>query len=96
MECFRQIVRLVKSPFQRDSNQHKVLEIGPPTNFRKEELPAFFSDDDALTLHSNGSANEKEAVITSVERQPSTRDKIKNHVRRLSVKTHRPLPEQEE
>ncbi|RHZ60259.1 hypothetical protein CDV55_104705 [Aspergillus turcosus] len=83
MECFRQILRFVKSPFQKKT--HKVLEIGPPTNFRKEELPNFFPDDDALTLHSHGSALEKNAV-KGVERQPSTRDKIKQQVRRLSIK----------
>ncbi|KAG2021520.1 hypothetical protein GB937_004859 [Aspergillus fischeri] len=83
MECFRQILRFVKSPFQKKT--HRVLEIGPPTNFRKEELPNFFPDDDALTLHSHGSALEKDTV-KGVQRQPSTRDKIKEHVRRLSIK----------
>ncbi|RDH27902.1 hypothetical protein BDQ94DRAFT_175213 [Aspergillus welwitschiae] len=92
MECFRQIARLVKSPFRREKQQ-KVLEIGPPTDFRKEELPAFFSDDDAATLHSRGSTleKEKEAAATAMERQPSTRDKIKTHVRRLSVRVARPV-----
>ncbi|KAA8648279.1 uncharacterized protein ATNIH1004_004163 [Aspergillus tanneri] len=93
MECFRQIVRLIKSPFERES--HRVLEIGPPTNFRKEELPAFFSDDDALTVHSNGSTNEKEAIIKEMERRPSTCDKIKDQVRRLSVIAQRPSPDQD-
>ncbi|PWY89037.1 hypothetical protein BO70DRAFT_359345 [Aspergillus heteromorphus CBS 117.55] len=51
MECFRQIARLVKSPFRREKQQHKVLEIGPPTDFRKEELPAFFSDDESVASH---------------------------------------------
>ncbi|THC90548.1 hypothetical protein EYZ11_009989 [Aspergillus tanneri] len=87
MECFRQIVRLIKSPFERES--HRVLEIGPPTNFRKEELPAFFSDDD------NGSTNEKEAIIKEMERRPSTCDKIKDQVRRLSVIAQRPSPDQD-
>ncbi|GFF95218.1 hypothetical protein IFM47457_10245 [Aspergillus lentulus] len=77
MECFRQIVRFVKSPFQKKT--HRVLEIGPPTNFRKEELPNFFPDDD------HGSALEKDTV-KGVQRQPSTRDKIKEHVRRMSIK----------
>ncbi|PWY79048.1 hypothetical protein BO83DRAFT_218822 [Aspergillus eucalypticola CBS 122712] len=109
MECFRQIARLVKSPFRREKQQ-KVLEIGPPTDFRKEELPAFFSDDEsvlsrldhsathlticsAATLHSRGSTleKEKEAAATAMERQPSTRDKIKTHVRRLSVRVARPV-----
>ncbi|OJJ66845.1 hypothetical protein ASPBRDRAFT_78801 [Aspergillus brasiliensis CBS 101740] len=92
MECFRQIARLVKSPFRREKQQ-KVLEIGPPTDFRKEELPPCFSDDDAATLHSRGSTleKEKEAAATAMERQASTRDKIKTHVRRLSVRVARPV-----
>ncbi|PYI06742.1 hypothetical protein BO78DRAFT_110252 [Aspergillus sclerotiicarbonarius CBS 121057] len=97
MDCFRQIARLVKSPFRREKQQ-KVLEIGPPTDFRKEELPAFFSDDDAATLHSRGSTleKEKEAAVTAMERQSSTRDKIKTHVRRLSVRVARPLSDADE
>ncbi|KAJ5194952.1 uncharacterized protein N7498_008390 [Penicillium cinerascens] len=46
MECFRQIYRCIKSPFNRDKG--KILEIGPPTNFRKEELPACFSDAESV------------------------------------------------
>ncbi|KAL2789269.1 hypothetical protein BJX66DRAFT_339543 [Aspergillus keveii] len=92
MDCFRQIYRLIRSPFQR--TQHRVLEIGPPTNFRKEELPSFFADDDAITLHSR-TALEKDAIVSTTEQEPSTRDKIKSQVRRLSVKMSRPLSEAE-
>ncbi|OQD76449.1 hypothetical protein PENDEC_c004G04870 [Penicillium decumbens] len=46
MECFRQIYRCIKSPFAR--NKGRILEIGPPTNFRKEELPACFSDAESV------------------------------------------------
>ncbi|KKK21285.1 hypothetical protein ARAM_001282 [Aspergillus rambellii] len=92
MDCFRQIVRLVKSPFRR--NKHRVLEIGPPTDFRKEEMPSFFVDDDALTLHSR-TALEKDTIIKTIEQEPSTRDKLKSHVRRLSVKMSRPLIDHE-
>ncbi|KAJ5102027.1 hypothetical protein NUU61_004249 [Penicillium alfredii] len=46
MECFRQIFRCIKSPFTR--TKQPVLEIGPPTNFRKEELPACFSDAESV------------------------------------------------
>ncbi|BCS20055.1 uncharacterized protein APUU_20487A [Aspergillus puulaauensis] len=88
MDCFLQIYRLVKSPFTR--NKHRVLEIGPPTNFRKEELPNFFADDDAITLHSR-TAHEKDAVVNTVEAEPSKRDKIRSHVRKMSVKMSRPL-----
>ncbi|CRL21515.1 unnamed protein product [Penicillium camemberti] len=42
MECFRQIFRCLKAPLRRDKG--RIIEIGPPTNFRKEELPAYFSD----------------------------------------------------
>ncbi|EYE96659.1 uncharacterized protein EURHEDRAFT_411168 [Aspergillus ruber CBS 135680] len=62
MECFRQIGRCLKSPFQR-KQAPKGLEIvrrsprvnsrtvanesqGHPTNFRKEKTPVFFSDDE--------------------------------------------------
>ncbi|RAL14976.1 uncharacterized protein BO97DRAFT_422319 [Aspergillus homomorphus CBS 101889] len=99
MECFRQLVRLVKAPFKREKPQQRVLEIGPPTDFRKEEMPSFFPDDDAATLHSRGSTFEKEKdiAITATERQPSTRDKIKTHVRKLSVRAAaKPLPSEEE
>ncbi|KAE8350064.1 hypothetical protein BDV28DRAFT_47536 [Aspergillus coremiiformis] len=94
MECFRQIGRLVKGPFQRDSQ--RALEIGPPTNFRKEEMPTFFPDDDAQTLHSHSSSLEKDAMIKSPARESSTRQRIKNNVRRLSVRVARPISEQED
>ncbi|RAH49775.1 uncharacterized protein BO66DRAFT_177866 [Aspergillus aculeatinus CBS 121060] len=102
MECFRQLGRLIKAPFKREKPQPRVLEIGPPTNFRKEEMPSFFPDDDAATLHSRGSTLEKEKdiAIAAIERQQSTRDKIKTHVRRLSrtaaAAAPKPLAEQEE
>ncbi|KAJ5800168.1 uncharacterized protein N7518_002236 [Penicillium psychrosexuale] len=46
MECFRQIFRCLKAPFKRDKG--RIIEIGPPTNFRKEELPAYFSDAESV------------------------------------------------
>ncbi|KAL4878925.1 hypothetical protein BJY04DRAFT_220756 [Aspergillus karnatakaensis] len=92
MDCFRQIYRFIKSPFTR--NKSRVLEIGPPTDFRKEELPTFFSDDDAITLHSR-TVLEKDAIVQTTEEEPSRRDRIKNHVRRLSVKVSRPLVDTE-
>ncbi|KAL2862268.1 uncharacterized protein BJX67DRAFT_385767 [Aspergillus lucknowensis] len=88
MDCFRQIYRLIRNPFTRP--QRRVLEIGPPTNFRKEELPSFFADDDAITLHSR-TALEKDAIVKTTEQERSTRDRIKSQVRRLSVKMSRPL-----
>ncbi|PLN82082.1 hypothetical protein BDW42DRAFT_85625 [Aspergillus taichungensis] len=99
MECFRQIARLVKSPFQRDS--HRPLEIGPPTNFRKEEKPTFFSDaeDDAATLHSHGSMtekDEKDSMIKELEREPSTTAKLRSRVRRLSVRVAHQLPDHDD
>ncbi|KAL4867130.1 hypothetical protein BDV12DRAFT_198478 [Aspergillus spectabilis] len=92
MDCFRQIYRLVKSPFTR--TKHRVLEIGPPTNFRKEELPSFFADDDAITLHSR-TVLEKDAIVQTTEEEPSKRERIRSHVRRLSVKVSRPLVDTE-
>ncbi|KAL4893554.1 hypothetical protein BDV59DRAFT_201738 [Aspergillus ambiguus] len=94
MDCIRQLVRLVKAPFRR--NSHRVLEIGPPMNFRKEELPSFFCDDDALTLHSRGSTLEKHVMVQAVEYPPSSAaDTIRAQVRRLSVKGMQPLPDHE-
>ncbi|KAE8370030.1 hypothetical protein BDV27DRAFT_97246 [Aspergillus caelatus] len=114
MECFRQIGRLVKAPFQRDSH-HRALEIGHPTNFRKEEMPTFFPDDESVhvstkpretvsdnavhsaqTLHSHSSSLEKDAMIKTLEREPSTRQRIKNNVRRLSIRVARPVSEHED
>ncbi|CAI7647938.1 unnamed protein product [Penicillium glandicola] len=46
MECFRQIFRCLKAPFRREKG--RIIEIGPPTNFRKEELPAYFSDAESV------------------------------------------------
>ncbi|KAL2808985.1 hypothetical protein BJX63DRAFT_435610 [Aspergillus granulosus] len=92
MNCFRQIYLLIKSPFKR--TQHQVLEIGPPMDFRKEELPQFVADDDAITLY-NPTALEKDTVVNTTEKEPSTRDKIKNQVRRLSVKISRPPTDSE-
>ncbi|KAJ6182767.1 hypothetical protein N7485_001409 [Penicillium canescens] len=55
MECFRQVFRCIKAPFTR--NKGRIIEIpvanqyinqGPPTNFRKEELPACFSDAESV------------------------------------------------
>ncbi|KAJ6102357.1 hypothetical protein N7486_004784 [Penicillium sp. IBT 16267x] len=45
MECFRQVWRCMKAPF---TTQERVLEIGLPTNFRKEETPACFSDTESV------------------------------------------------
>lgn len=39
----------------------------------------------AMTLHSHGSALEKDTA-KGIQRQPSTRDKLKEHVRKLSIK----------
>ncbi|KAL3431204.1 hypothetical protein BDV09DRAFT_198914 [Aspergillus tetrazonus] len=87
MDCFRQLYRFIKAPFIRQ--QHRIFEIGPPTDFRKEELPSCFTDDDAITLHSR-TALDKEAIVKAAEEEPSKRDKIRTHVRRLSVKMSRP------
>ncbi|KAJ5770427.1 uncharacterized protein N7511_002478 [Penicillium nucicola] len=46
MECFRQVFRCFKAPFTR--NKGTIIEIGHPTNFRKEELPAYFSDAESV------------------------------------------------
>ncbi|EPS32724.1 hypothetical protein PDE_07684 [Penicillium oxalicum 114-2] len=46
MDCFKQIFRAIKAPFVR--KEGRIVEIGPPTNFRKEELPACFSDAESV------------------------------------------------
>ncbi|KAJ5746288.1 hypothetical protein N7520_011470 [Penicillium odoratum] len=45
MGCFGQVWRFIKAPF---TPKERVLEIGPPTNFRKEETPACFSDAESV------------------------------------------------
>ncbi|KAE8385964.1 hypothetical protein BDV23DRAFT_175870 [Aspergillus alliaceus] len=114
MECFRQIGRMVKAPFQRNPPPQRGLEIGPPMNFRKEEMPSFFPDDESVhlcaqsrdtvsnnvvhsaqTLHSHSSSLEKDTMIKSLEHESSTRQRIKNNVRRLSVRVARPVSEHE-
>ncbi|CDM31103.1 unnamed protein product [Penicillium roqueforti FM164] len=75
MECFRQIFRCLKAPFKRDKG--RIIEIGPPTNFRKEELPAYFSDaeSDAYVRgqpHSDrgeGRNNDRDAIATIVDEE---------------------------
>ncbi|KAL2831863.1 hypothetical protein BJY01DRAFT_254115 [Aspergillus pseudoustus] len=42
MDCFRHIYRLLMSSVKRA--RHQTLNIGSPTNFRKEELPSFFDE----------------------------------------------------
>ncbi|KAJ5098212.1 hypothetical protein N7532_005213 [Penicillium argentinense] len=64
MECFRQIFRCIKAPFTRE--KPRVLEIGPPTNFRKEELPACFSDAESVL---SPSQNPVEQPILTKEQQ---------------------------
>ncbi|KAF5861988.1 hypothetical protein ETB97_012223 [Aspergillus alliaceus] len=86
---------MVKAPFQRNPPPQRGLEIGPPMNFRKEEMPSFFPDDDAQTLHSHSSSLEKDTMIKSLEHESSTRQRIKNNVRRLSVRVARPVSEHE-
>lgn len=44
----------------------------------------------AITLHSR-TAHEKDAVVNTIEAEPSKRDKIRCHVRKMSVKMSRPL-----
>ncbi|KAJ5121669.1 uncharacterized protein N7515_009630 [Penicillium bovifimosum] len=62
MDCFRQIFRCLKGPFRREKG--RVIEIGPPTNFRKEELPACFSD--------------AESVLSPILQNPTERSNLTN------------------
>ncbi|CAG8369296.1 unnamed protein product [Penicillium salamii] len=61
MECFRQIFRCVRAPFKREKG--RVIEIGPPTNFRKEELPSCFSDAESV-LSPNQDTTERSDLTT--------------------------------
>ncbi|CAL5873375.1 uncharacterized protein PFLUO_LOCUS7649 [Penicillium psychrofluorescens] len=94
MECFRQIIRCIKSPF---TPKPRVLEIGPPTNFRKEELPAFFSDADTLTSRVSREPTpeepEKSGTVETVECPLSAKEKIQQHVRRMSIMLSPPASE---
>ncbi|CEJ58325.1 hypothetical protein PMG11_06986 [Penicillium brasilianum] len=93
MECFRQIFRCLKAPFAR--NQGQIIDIGPPTNFRKEELPACFSDADTLTSqNSRETTIEKdETTIEAIPRQPSVKEKVQGRVRKMSVRLSKPALE---
>ncbi|KAJ5327210.1 hypothetical protein MYU51_017659 [Penicillium brevicompactum] len=64
MECFRQIFRCVRAPFKRERG--RVIEIGPPTNFRKEELPACFSDAESV-LSPSQNATERPNLTTETQ-----------------------------
>ncbi|KAJ5893717.1 hypothetical protein N7495_005408 [Penicillium taxi] len=55
MDCFRQIFRCIKAPFKRQDDQ-RPIEIGHPTDFRKEELPACFSDAESVVSPSQAIA----------------------------------------
>lgn len=93
MGCFRQLFRSMLAPFKRE--QPRVLEIGPPTNFRKEEPPACFSDADTLTSQdSHGIVMEKsETTIETVACPPSPKGMLRSHVRRMSIKLSQPASE---
>ncbi|CAI7677587.1 unnamed protein product [Penicillium pancosmium] len=77
MECFRQIFRCIKAPFRRE--KPRALEIGPPTNFRKEELPACFSDAESVLSPSQAQAERpiltKELQHIDVSGQPRSNDR---------------------
>ncbi|KAJ9193433.1 hypothetical protein DTO166G4_8703 [Paecilomyces variotii] len=93
MGCFRQMFQCLVAPFQRKKEQPRALEIGPPTNFRKEESPVLFSDDDTLAPHdSHCDVAEKVSDSDAAGQQNSRRDMIKQHVRRLSTKITPPAP----
>ncbi|KAL1971272.1 hypothetical protein VTN77DRAFT_224 [Rasamsonia byssochlamydoides] len=46
--CFPPVFHWLKSPFQR-KQEPRILEIGPPTNFRKEEFAMPLSDDELVS-----------------------------------------------
>ncbi|CAG8034095.1 unnamed protein product [Penicillium salamii] len=70
MECFRQIFRCARAPFKREKG--RVIEIGPPTNFRKEELPACFSDAESV-LSPNQDTTERSDLTTQSQDPDVTR-----------------------
>ncbi|KAJ5629387.1 hypothetical protein N7528_003044 [Penicillium herquei] len=75
MECFRQAFRCFKAPFTK-RNTGTVIEIGPPTNFRKEELPACFSDAESVISPNQNPIEPpiltKEPQHVDVSRQPGS------------------------
>ncbi|KAL3254253.1 hypothetical protein ABHI18_009057 [Aspergillus niger] len=94
MDCFRQIVRLFEEPLRR--NTCRDLEIGPPMNFRKEELPLSIADD-ALTRRSHGSL-EKHVKVQPVVYPTSPADKTDKtwaKMRRLNMRSIQPLSDRE-
>ncbi|KAL2222138.1 hypothetical protein M432DRAFT_210018 [Thermoascus aurantiacus ATCC 26904] len=98
MGCIQQIVRCLASPFKKKKSPRR-LEIGPPMNFRKEEFPIPFIeqyiDDECSTLapqNSHISVAEKAEANDAAEQQASKREKVKQHVRRMSAKITPPFP----
>ncbi|KAL2003221.1 hypothetical protein VTN02DRAFT_4628 [Thermoascus thermophilus] len=92
MGCLRSMVRCLVSPFKRKESP-KPLEIGPPTNFRKEEFPIPFTDDECSTLapQNTNTSIEKAEVQVAAEQQVSRREMVRQHVRRMSAKITPPF-----
>ncbi|KAH8696514.1 hypothetical protein BGW36DRAFT_428519 [Talaromyces proteolyticus] len=79
-ECFSPVLQWLKSLFQREKEPQRIIEIGPPTNFRKEEFTLPLSDDDATLYRqdSHGVLAEKEAARQSIiSQKPSRRDQLR-------------------
>ncbi|KAJ5803170.1 uncharacterized protein N7503_005620 [Penicillium pulvis] len=89
MECFRQIWRCMKAPF---TTEERVLEIGLPTDFRKEETPACFSDADMLMYQDRrGSIMIRNGTtIEMTDLQPLMEEKMQAQVREMSVEVSSP------
>ncbi|KAJ5165910.1 hypothetical protein N7492_006206 [Penicillium capsulatum] len=73
MGCFRQIFRCFKAPFTR---KQRVIEISRPTDFRREELPACFSDAESVLSPSQTTTERptltKQSQNVDVSGQPRT------------------------
>ncbi|QKX58047.1 uncharacterized protein TRUGW13939_05167 [Talaromyces rugulosus] len=85
--CFSPVSQRVKALFQRREEPERILEIGPPTNFRREEFTIPLSDEDTLNRHdSHGVIAEKEAAQSSIvdrKTSTSTRDQLRAKIFKL-------------
>ncbi|KAB8254502.1 hypothetical protein BDV32DRAFT_155169 [Aspergillus pseudonomiae] len=92
MECFRQVFRLVKSPFRRSSD--RILEIGAPTHVKNDLLPTCSQNEDRSMPHNPDTSrckDEKDTVVEVIQLRPFAREKFKNRVRRLSIRIACPI-----
>ncbi|CRG83812.1 hypothetical protein PISL3812_01168 [Talaromyces islandicus] len=87
--CLPPVSQWLKSLFQRKEEPERILEIGPPTNFRREEFTIPLSDEDTLNRHDSHSViAEKEAAQSSmaVRKTSTTREQLRSKIFKLGAR----------